>query len=259
MPYRVSMLRRVVLGFAALAFGGAVLIGVEIVIALRREYLPTEPALKLDDTFGNPGDDAVTLVVMGDSTAAGLGAGEPANAYPQLLARRLASDGFRVDLRVFGLSGARVRDVLDEQLPKALEADPDYVFIGIGANDVTHLTSLGDVRSDMAEVLRTLEDRTEAETVIAGAPDMRAPAFYEPLRSLAGWRGRHVAAAIEDVGREEDVAVVELAEETGPKFGADPERFHSSDDFHPSADGYELWADAIYPVLRETVEARTSK
>ena len=186
LAYRVSMLRRVVLGFAALAVGGVVLIGIEIVIALRREYLPTEPALKLDDTFGNPGDDAVTLVVMGDSTAAGLGAGEPANAYPQLLAQRLASDGFRVDLRVFGLSGARVKDVLDEQLPKALEADPDYVFIGIGANDVTHLTSLGEVRSDMAEVLRTLQDRTEAETVLAGAPDMRAPAFYEPLRSLAG-------------------------------------------------------------------------
>ena len=253
------MLRRVVLGFAALAVGGVVLIGIEIVIALRREYLPTEPALKLDDTFGDPSDDAVTLVVMGDSTAAGLGAGEPANAYPQLLAQRLASDGFRVDLRVFGLSGARVKDVLDEQLPKAFEAAPDYVFIGIGANDVTHLTSLGEVRSDMAEILITLQDRTEAETVLAGAPDMRAPAFYEPLRSLAGWRGRQVADAIEEVGREQDVAVVELAKETGPKFGSDPERFHSSDDFHPSADGYELWADAIYPVLREAVDSRTPK
>src|SRR5665809_13695 len=163
LAYRVPMLRRVVLGFAALAVGGVVLIGIEIVIALRREYLPTEPALKLDDTFGDPSDDAVTLVVMGDSTAAGLGAGEPANAYPQLLAQRLASDGFRVDLRVFGLSGARVKDVLDEQLPKAFEAAPDYVFIGIGANDVTHLTSLGEVRSDMAEILITLQDRTEAE------------------------------------------------------------------------------------------------
>lgn len=253
------MLRRVVVWFAALAVGGAVLIGIEIVLALRREYLPTEPALKLDDTFGNPGDETVMLVVMGDSTAAGLGAGEPASAYPQLLARRLASDGFRVDLKVFGVSGARVKDVLDDQLPKTLEADPDFVFIGIGANDVTHLTSLGDVRSDMAEVLRTLEERTEAATIVAGAPDMRAPAFYEPLRSLAGWRGRQVADAIEEVARDEEVALVELAKKTGPEFGADPQRFHSSDDFHPSADGYQLWADAIYPVLKETVDDRTSK
>jgi lysophospholipase L1-like esterase len=253
------MLRRAVIWFAALAIGGAVLVGIEIVIALKREYLPTEPALKLDDTFGDPGDEAITLVVMGDSTAAGLGAGEPAHAYPQVIARRLASDGYRVDLRVFGLSGARVKDVLNEQLPKAVEVDPDYVFIAIGANDVTHLTSLGDLHSDMREILRKLDELTEAETVIAGAPDMRAPAFYEPLRSLAGWRGRQVADTIEEAGREEAVAVVELAKETGPRFGTDPDRFHSDDYFHPSADGYRLWADAIYPVLKKTVEAGPSK
>ena len=252
------MLRRIVLWFAALAIGGALLIGIEIVLALRREYLPSEPAFKLDDTFGDPGDEAITLVVMGDSTAAGLGAGDPAHAYPQVLARSLASEGYRVHLKVFGLSGARVKDVLDEQLPKALEADPDYVFIGIGANDVTHVTPLGELRSDMHEVLRTLE-LSGTEIVIAGAPDMRAPAFYEPLRSLAGWRGRQVADAIGEVGRQEDVAVVELAKETGPKFGTDPERFHSGDDFHPSADGYRLWADAIYPVLKKTVEAGSPK
>jgi lysophospholipase L1-like esterase len=255
----VPMLRRAVLGFIALAIGGAVLIGIEIVIALRREYLPTEPALKLNDTFGDPGDEAITLVVMGDSTAAGLGADEPGHAYPQVLARRLASDGYRVDLKVFGLSGARVKDVLDEQLGQALEVDPDYVFIGIGANDVTHVTPLGELRSDMTQLLKKLDELTEAETVIAGAPDMRAPAFYEPLRSLAGWRGRHVAGAIEEVGRDQGVAVVELAKETGPKFGTDPERFHSADDFHPSADGYRLWADAIYPVLKKTVEASDPK
>ena len=253
------MLRRVVLGFTALTIGGALLIGAEIMIALRREYLPTEPAFKLNDTFGNPKDEAITLVVMGDSTAAGLGADEPVNAYPQVLARRLASDGYRVDLRVFGVSGARVKDVLDDQLPKALEVDPDYVFIGIGANDVTHLTSLGELRADMIEVLMVLAGRTEAETVVAGAPDMRAPAFYEPLRSLAGWRGRQVAGAIEEVGRAQGAAVVELAKETGPKFGTNPERFHSADDFHPSADGYRLWADAIYPVLKQTVEAEAPK
>jgi lysophospholipase L1-like esterase len=253
------MLRRAVIGFTALAIGGAILIGIEIVIALRREYLPTEPALKLDDTFGDPSDEAITLVVMGDSTAAGLGAGEPAHSYPQIIARRLASDGYRVELRVFGFSGARVKDVLNDQLPKAIEVDPDYVFIGIGANDVTHLTPLGDLHSDMQDILRKLDDFTETKTVIAGAPDMRAPAFYEPLRSLAGWRGRQVADAIEEVGRDQGVGVVELAEETGPRFGTDPDRFHSDDDFHPSADGYRLWADAIYPVLKEIVEASSSK
>lgn len=243
------MLRRLLIGLIALVVALGALVGIEILIALRRDYLPTDPALKLDDSFGEPGADELTLVVLGDSTAAGVGAGSPANAYPQVLARRLADDGYRVDLQVFGASGARAADVLREQIQTAIEAEPDLVFIGIGANDTTHLTPLDDIRTDIAFALDKLEAQTSADIVIAGAPDMRAPAFLQPLRWLAGWRGRQVSGAIADAGKEAGVAVVELAEKTGPLFGSDPDRYHSADNFHPSAAGYELWANAIYPVL----------
>jgi lysophospholipase L1-like esterase len=253
------MLRRFLIGFIALVLALGALIGVEILIALRRDYLPTEPAFELDDTFGEPGDDELTFVVLGDSTAAGVGAGAPANAYPQVLARRLAGDGYRVNLKVFGVSGARVEDVRREQLERAPEADPDLVFIAIGANDTTHLTPLDDIRGDMAFVLDKLKAETGAAIVVAGAPDMRAPAFLQPLRWLSGWRGRRVAGAVEDAGTEAGVAVVELAKETGHLFESDPDRYHSADDFHPSADGYELWADAIYPVIKETLKASRAR
>lgn len=49
---------------------------------------------------------------------------------------------------------------------------------------------------------------------------------------------------------------MELARVTGPLFAKDPDRYHSTDDFHPSADGYALWADAIYPVLEEALATR---
>lgn len=248
------MLRRILIGFIALVVALGALIGVEVLIALRRDYLPTDPALKLDDSFGEPGAEELTFVVLGDSTAAGVGASEPGNAYPQLLARRLADDGYRVDLQVFGASGARVADVRSEQLEKTIEADPDLVFIGIGANDVTHLTPLDDIRTDVGFALDKLETETDADIVIAGAPDMRAPAFWQPLRWLSGWRGRQVAGAVTDAGAEAGVAVVELARETGHRFESDPDRYHSADNFHPSADGYELWANAIYPVLSEALE-----
>ncbi len=246
----MPVLRRFLIGFIALL---PALIGVEVLIALRRDYLPTEPAFELDGTFGEPGGDELTFVVLGDSTAAGVGAGAPADAYPQLLARRLAGDGYRVALRVFGVSGARVEDVRREQLERAIAADPDLVFMAIGANDTTHLTPLDDVRRDTALVLGRLEAETGAEIVVAGAPDMRAPAFLQPLRWLSGWRGRQVAGAVEEAGTDAGVAVVELAKETGPLFESDPDRYHSADDFHPSADGYELWANAIYPVLNEAL------
>lgn len=248
------MFRRLLYGIVAIVVAAGALLGIEIVIALRRDYLPSDPPLELDDTFGNPGGEAIKFVILGDSTAAGLGAGVPANSYPQLLATSLADDGYLVDLEVLGVSGARVSDVREEQLPKAVSADPDLVFIGIGANDTTHLTRLGDIRADMRFVLDELASRTDARVAVAGAPDMRAPAFLQPLRWLSGWRGRQVADAVEEAGDAAGVAVVELARETGHLFASDPDRYHSADDFHPSADGYELWAGAIYPVLKRALE-----
>lgn len=246
------VLKRIGLWLLVLALLFIAVIGGEIFIALRREYLPTTPVLHVDGRFG-AGPDPITFVVLGDSTAAGVGAGSATKAYPSLLARRLAEDGHTVGLIDLGVSGARVSDVLSDQVPEAVRARPDLVFVGMGANDVTHLTSLDDVRRDTEAVLEALES-TGATVVVAGPPDMRAPAFLPPLRALAGWRGRAVADAIEEVAANNDVAAVELARITGPLFAEDPDRFHSDDDFHPSAAGYELWADAIYPVLEEALD-----
>ncbi|CAN5575063.1 hypothetical protein BH24ACT26_BH24ACT26_19080 [soil metagenome] len=242
------------LALAAAAFAVAVMVAAEIVIALRREYLPSTPVMEIGGTFGRAGDPEVGLVVLGDSTASGVGAGSPANAYPTLLARRLADTGRRVTLHAFGESGARVTDVLNDQVDRAVALSPDLVFVGIGANDATHVTPLDDVRRDMGLVLDRLLS-SGAGVVVAGAPDMRAEAFLEPLRSLAGWRGQAVTAAIQDAARARGVTVVPLAEETWRYFEQDPDEHNSADDFHPGPRGYERWADAISPRLEAAADA----
>ena len=229
-----------------------VLLVAEVVVAMRRDYLPTEPALEIAGEFGPASGSELDLVVLGDSTAAGVGAGTPAHAYPTLLARRLAQDGRRVRLTVLGASGARVKDVLVEQAPAAGALSPDLIFVGIGANDTTHLTPLREVSADMGGVLDLLL-KSGATVVVAGAPDMRAETFWEPLRSITGWRGRRVADVIEAEARSRGVAVVPLAERTGSFFGADPDEHYSADLFHPSPRGYERWADAIFPVLERAL------
>lgn len=233
----------------------ALLILVEVGLAYTREYLPTAPALELGGTFGPADGDPLRFVVLGDSTAAGLGAGSPDFAYATVLSERLGEAGYRVELIAHGVSGARVKDVADEQVPLAIEADPDLVFIGIGANDSTHLTSLSDVTRDMGKALTDLE-ATGATIVVAGPPDMRAHAWLEPLRSIAGWRGRQVAARIEEVARERGILTVPLAERTGPYFASNPEDAYAADDFHPGPGGYRAWAEAIYPVLVEALDGR---
>lgn len=249
------MIRRVALASAVVVLGFAVVLAIEVVLAMRREYLPTVPALEVEGTFGDAHAPRLTLVVLGDSTAAGVGAGSPDASYPVRVARRIAQEGFRVRLFGLGVSGARVADVLEEQLPRALEEDPDVVVVAIGANDVTHLTRLDDVEDDMRVLLERLRGAGVA-TVVAGPPDMRSPVFLEPLRTIVGWRGNAVAERIEGAAADAGVPVVPLAAGTRDHFAEEPDRYYSEDEFHPGPGGYALWADVIYPYVEDVLPPR---
>ncbi|HEV2757516.1 MAG TPA: SGNH/GDSL hydrolase family protein [Actinomycetota bacterium] len=248
------MVKRVVLTILGLFVAALVLIGVEIFLAVRREYLPTKPALDVGGVYGDADAPPLKFVVIGDSTAAGVGAGTADRAYPTLLARRIAQERYRVTLVDLGVAGARLDQVYEQVMP-AVKHRPDLVFVGLGANDVTHWTTLSVVEDNVRYVLDEMA-KIGAEVVVAGPPDMRSPVFLEPLRSIVGWRGRAVQAAIEDVARAEGVPVVPLADETRDFFAEDPDRYYSDDEFHPSAAGYALWADAIFPYLEKVLPGR---
>lgn len=237
-----------------LAGATALVAGGEVVAALRREYLPTSPALEIGGAFGPEGGAQLRFAVLGDSTAAGVGAGSPGLSYPALLAERLGRDGYRVALIDLGLSGARVADLPRDQAPRAAAMAPDLVLVVMGANDVTHVTPLRSVRRDMRAALRLLA-ATGPRVVVTGVPDMRARAFLQPLRTLAGWRGKAVSRAIEGVAREAAVPFVPLAELTGHFFEEDPDGHYSADGFHPGPGGYARWADAISPALFEALDS----
>jgi lysophospholipase L1-like esterase len=241
------MLKRTVFCLALAVVSLGAIVGVEVLIAARREYLPTGPALEIGGRWGPASGRPLRLVVLGDSTAAGVGAGRPELSYPARLAAQLGDDGYRVDLSALGMA-----DVLAEQVPLAEASDPDLVFVGIGANDAIHVTPIESVRRDMDEVLRRLR-ATGAAVVVAGAPDMHIEAFLEPLRSLSAWRGRMVEDAITSVARSQGVQVVPLRAVAGPRFAANPRLYNSPDQLHPSAAGYGVWVDAILPVVRKTL------
>lgn len=239
-----------------LAAGGAVLLVLlEVLIASLRGYLPTRPAMAIGGAFGPPGGPPLKFAVLGDSTAAGVGAGSPEKSYPHLLAQRLGDAGYRVELFDFGVSGARTADVRRRQVPRAVAAQPDLVLVAAGANDVTHLTPREAVRRDMEATLDALK-ATGAAVAVTGAPDMRVTAFLEPLRSIAGWRGRAIARTIRSVAAEKDVVFIPLAERTAEAVVKSSESFFSDDEFHPSPAGYRGWAGAIFPGLEEALARR---
>jgi lysophospholipase L1-like esterase len=244
--------RRGGLAVAATVIGAAVVLVVEIQLARAGSRLPD-----LDLVLDRPGDGR-RLVWLGDSTAAGVGASASAGALASQVADGLTaapapadgSDGGGVSVAVLAVSGARVADVLADQVTKVAGLRPDVVLISVGANDTIHLTGRGAFRHSYEKVVRALP--RGVPVVLLGVPDMGAiPRFAQPLRAVAGWRGRNLDAEVRRVAAATGAVYANIAGPTGPPFRRDPDRYFATDDFHPSDAGYGLWADAVLRVLRQ--------
>jgi len=190
----------------------------------------------------------LSMVILGDSSAAGYGVHRPRETPGALLAtgvsRRLRRPVRLHRLAVVGAMSAG----LAWQVDAALEYDPDVAVILIGGNDVTHVTGFGAAARHLADAVRRLR-AVGCKVVVGTCPDIGAiQPIKPPLRWLARRWSRQLAAA-------QTVAVVEAGGRTvsigsllGRRFEADPRMF-SSDRFHPSAEGYARAAAVIMPTL----------
>lgn len=234
---------------AAIALaGGAGMLVAQVMVARRRTYLFDAAPGEIDERFGD-GGKRVHLVVIGDSTAVGVGAGSRARSYPVLLARTLGRH-LSVKLDVLGRSGVRMADVAAELAPHAASMRPDIVLIGVGVNDAIHLTPLPKFRDAMRDALEILEN-AETTTVVALGPRLDAPALPRPLRDLVAARCRAINRSLRRTAEVAGVAVVDVGASVGDAFARDPDRYFCEDFLHPGPQGYCLWARAIEePILR---------
>ncbi|MDQ3681330.1 MAG: SGNH/GDSL hydrolase family protein [Actinomycetota bacterium] len=231
----------------------------EVQLARTGPRLPNPTSSALDVSVGgSPPGGGLRMVWLGDSTAAGVGASDPDRSLPLQVAAGL---GRPVEVVVLARSGARLGDVLDDQLPRVAALDPDVVVVSIGANDVVHLTTKSRFTSRYRRLLDQLRPSvtgpsvTGPSVVVLGIPDMGAPPrFAQPLRAVAGWRGRALDHGIrEAVAGRSEVRHVDIAGRTGPGMRRDPDRYFALDRYHPNEAGYGLWAGAVLEVLRSVL------
>ena len=233
-------MRAAAVGLPIALAGFLALLVVEVQLARGGAVLDGRP-LELDGRVGGGGGPPLRVLWLGDSTAAGVGVDQPDDALPDVVASAL---GRPVDLEVRAVSGARIGDVLDDQAPSTTGLEADVVFVSVGANDVTHLTSRDDFGDRYRSLLRQL--RAGSAVVLLGVPDMGAiPRLAQPLRAVAGFRGRELDEVVRDVAAEAGATYVPIAAATGPAFRGEPEQLFAADEYHPSAAGYRLWADAV--------------
>ena len=187
-------------------------------------------------------------VVLGDSTAAGVGADDQ-HGIAMETTRQLETSR-RVEMTNLAVSGARIGDVVHDQLARAETLRPDLVLLSVGANDVTHLTTVGSMRNNLREIVKRLRiANPNVAIVITGSPDMGAPPrIPRLLRGIASWKTRQVNRMFVAEASSLSLTFAPIAERTGPLFRNDRSLF-AADRFHPNERGYAVWI----PVLNEAI------
>ncbi|MGW5666722.1 SGNH/GDSL hydrolase family protein [Micromonospora sp. NPDC003776] len=242
--------RAAALSLVAGTVGGAAVLAGQAIAARNREYAQPELGLALRATVGRTGAAPLRLVLLGDSSALGVGVARFEDTIGGQLAQLLAEGppARRVHLSSVGVSGSRSTDLATQVARALLGERPDVAVVLIGANDATALTRPADAAAYLGSAVRRLRE-AHVEVVVATCPDLGAVrAVAAPLRQVLAWSGRRIAraqtAAVLDAGG----TVVDLGTETGPVFRADAGTL-CHDGYHPSADGYRVWAHALLPAV----------
>jgi lysophospholipase L1-like esterase len=195
---------------------------------------------------------AIVYVALGDSTGAGVGARE--GGYVARLFKRIEEQRPGSTLSNLCVSGATTADLLRDQLEKGVALNPDLVTVGIGINDIGHGLTLEQFSKNYEEILSTLKEKTHAQIVVANIPDIStAPRIPRVMRSQYQRQIMQYSQRLEKIAnRYGGVTVFDVYSITRDELPSHPEYF-SSDGFHPSDQGYELWATQMWPTVARVI------
>lgn len=205
------------------------------------------------ETVQGQGQGALTLTVLGDSTAIGAGATSARLTFPYLVMQdKLLPKYATVKYNNRAVSGYRARDIVTYTLNDAVKDQPDLVFISIGTNDVTSLTETARYIASLKTVLDRLTAETPARIVVLGIPAVNtAPLLVFPYPQFLDIFTRRLIKAENTLlstypaGR---ILPVELYNSVGPTFARQPGLF-ATDGYHPNDQGYAVWAKEVEKVL----------
>lgn len=174
------------------------------------------------------------IVAFGDSLTAGLGVPRQ-QTYPALLAERLRREGFDYRVVNAGVSGDTTSGGL-RRIEFVLRQQPEIVILEFGANDGLRGQPLELVRGNLA----TMIERFQTAGVKVVLTGMRLPANYGPIYTNG------FAKIYPELARKYEIAFM-------PFFldgvALEP-NLNQDDGLHPTAAGYAVIVDRLWPILK---------
>ncbi|WP_336055249.1 SGNH/GDSL hydrolase family protein [Nitratireductor sp. CH_MIT9313-5] len=193
-------------------------------------------------------DPAVRLLVIGDSSAAGVGIADNSHGLPSQLARLIALRHDRaVTWRAAGFNSATSGQLRDHVIPNLADENWTHIVLVVGTNDAKNYHTIPRFKREFGGLLYALRAKwPEALIVWSPIVNMRQMPALPPLL------GKILAIRAELVNRKGTL----LCQERGvvpalPLPIDDPEQGFAEDGFHASAAGYRAWAEHLLHYMEE--------
>lgn len=207
------------------------------------EYVCTKPLreqfaglVKTTEPFVRDGDFSRRILVVGDSTAVGVGAAKPADSVPGRLAALLDASAEN-----YAVSGARMGEVV-QQFTKAKEQHYDLVLIQAGGNDIIKFTPLSQVAEHTQEVMERANAYSERVVLLTAGDVGGVPLWPRPLGWIYTWRTTQVRDSIQSIVESAGSVYLDLYEEQEPFTDRS---FYAADLLHLSSKGYGVWFEHV--------------
>lgn len=227
-----------------LAFAVApVLIAQGLRVRRRTPVLPEAGGERGGVVGGDHGGDALAVLVLGESTAAGVGVRTQAEGLAPAIAAGVArGSGRAVTWQVVARTGCSARRTLADLVPRLREDTFDVVVVALGVNDVLEMRSGRAWQRDVTALVDALRRRLRpgGGVILAGVPDLAGfPSLPQPMRGILALHARHLDRRLARV------AATVPATVHAPAPPIDTRGLYAEDGFHPNAEGYRRWADHL--------------
>jgi lysophospholipase L1-like esterase len=188
--------------------------------------------------------------VLGDSSAAGVGATSQDQALIGHLVKELARD-YTVDWQLSARSGATTSSAL-QSLDQLAPATYDAAFVCLGVNDVKNGMRLATWQKNFGQLRDRLTQEFRVQHLfLSGLPPIRRfPLLPWPLNEVLGGRAALFDQVLRQIASEQQGAVSVPLDVT-----LDPEGM-AADGFHPGQAIYADWGTGLAAIMKDVLEDR---
>ncbi len=180
---------------------------------------------------------------MGDSLTEGLGV-DTADAYPAQLERKLRANGYDVTVVNAGVSGETSSGALS-RVDWVLRQRPDIVILATGGNDGLRGVEPSVTEGNIDQIVQKMQD-SGAVVVLAG---------MEMVQNMGTQFTSDFRAIYPQIAERHNLILMPFLLEG---VAANPE-LNQPDTIHPTAEGYTIVVDNLYPYVVQAIERVQNK